>query len=106
LRPDFDHRVLTNGFGTYNGGDQPGGDDYATAAAAPDGTFLAYVPEGGTVSVAAFPTMREADWIDPTDGRSVARLGISADTGFTTSPPGRNAAGDRDWVLAVRTVRR
>jgi hypothetical protein len=106
LHPDFGHRVLTNGFGTYNGGDRPGGDDYVTAAAASDGTLLAYVPEGGTVSVASFPEVREVDWIDPTDGRSVARLGISADTGFATSTPGRNAEGGRDWVLAVRPARR
>lgn len=106
LRPDFGHQVLTNGLGTYNAGDRPGGDDYVAVAAAPDGTALAYVPEGGTVSVSTFPAMREADWIDPTNGRSVARLGISAETGFTTSAPGRNAAGDRDWILAIRAAKR
>ncbi len=102
LRPDFGHQVVTNGFGTYNGGDQPGGDNYVTAAAAPDGTLLAYLPEGGTVAVAAHASARRANWVDPTTGKASTSLRVSASAGFRTSPPGLNAAGDRDWILSIQ----
>jgi len=101
LAPDLDHAVLTGGYGTYNGRDQPGGDDFVTATTAADGRLMAYVPTGNAVTVAAHPSARKARWIDPTTGAAAATLRVSKGAGFRTQAPGPNAGGDLDWVLVV-----
>jgi hypothetical protein len=46
LTPDYDHKVLTDGYGQW------GSNDYITAAIASDGTtFIAYLPAGREVTV-------------------------------------------------------
>ncbi|HEX6224338.1 MAG TPA: DUF4038 domain-containing protein [Chryseolinea sp.] len=84
---------------------------FVSAAADPDGSLLvAYLPpaQKGSVkvdlSVVSKPAF--AYWFDPTDWRyiPIASSPISnTDTReFTT--PGKNHAGDRDWVLLVTTI--
>jgi hypothetical protein len=107
LEPDLEHQVVTAGFGTYNGGDQPGGDDYVTAARTRDRrALIAYVPQGGTLTLDAtqFAGPVAGRWIDPTSGAEFPAEPISGTAARVTAPPG-NATGARDWVLVVRSAR-
>lgn len=110
LTPDFDHRVLTDGFGVFNDTTDPGGDDYATAAfGANRGLLLAYLPSPRkvTVDLAKFRAPVRVRWLDPTNGRLTDAPGSpEANLGpdeFT--PPARNAAGDGDWVLVIEAIK-
>jgi hypothetical protein len=82
--------------------------DYAAAAATPDGTFaVVYIPSGRTVSIDMTKLSKRAvaRWYDPTAGSYSGAFGQPLpDTDlrqFTT--PGRNRAGDADWVLLLET---
>ena len=79
---------------------------YATAARTSDGSLvLAYLPSLRSITVdlskLAGPTT--ARWYDPTSGEYVA----AGDSPLTNlgkkefTPPGKNAAGDSDWVLVL-----
>jgi hypothetical protein len=82
-----------------------GDEDGPIAAATTDGAAaLVYIPTGTTVDL---DTGRlagggiSADWIDPSDGSvTPITVGTPADW-IRLTPPGRNAAGDPDWVLRV-----
>ena len=94
LVPDLTHAALTEGYGTF------GGDDYANAAVAADGSSLiAYLPTSRAVTVSGShlegKAMR-AWWFNP--GSGVATLiGTYPTRGTRTfTPP---AGGD--WVLVV-----
>lgn len=110
LAPDFDHSILTAGFGTYNGSNQPGGDDYATVMfGANRGLLLAYLPTPRkvTVDLAKFRAPVHVRWFDPTSGKLTDAPGSpEANLGpddFT--PPTHNAAGDGDWVLVIEAIK-
>jgi hypothetical protein len=68
---------------------------------------IAYLPEGGdvTIDVSALPSATRARWFDPTNGKYLpaerASLPTSGDHHFL--PPGKNSAGDADWVLLFDT---
>jgi hypothetical protein len=95
LVPDQRHTFVTGGYGTYSGDGDVLESDYATAAITDDGTFAAvYAPTDSTLTV---DTSRlgpgvTAQWFDPTDGTL-----HPAAAPFKT--PGKNSAGDEDWVL-------
>lgn len=102
LIPDFNHTVLTSGFGTY------GNTDYVTAALSSDGqTMIAYLPSIRTVTVdlskMAGPVA--ARWYDPSNGMYTTINGSPfANTGTQQfTPPGNNNAGDSDWILVLTT---
>jgi hypothetical protein len=110
LAPDFKHRVLTAGFGTFNDTSEPGGDDYATAMfGANRGLLLAYLPTRRqvTVDLARFRAPVHVRWLDPTSGKITDAPGSpEANLGpddFT--PPEHNASGDHDWVLVVEATK-
>jgi hypothetical protein len=75
--------------------------DYVTAASTPDGTTaLVYVPTSReiTVDISRFAKEAEAYWIDPT---TTERIPTRLETSMNS--PGRNSAGDTDWLLLVRS---
>jgi hypothetical protein len=94
LVPDFNHTVLTAGFGTW------GQTDYATAALTSDGTtMMAYLPSRRTVTVdmsRISGTEAVAWWFDPADGVNEL-IGSFPTTGSRQfTPPSLG-----DWVLVV-----
>lgn len=106
LVPDAAHRVLVAGYGWASSEGSVNDNDYATAAATPDGALaLAYLPTRRTVTVDMAKLSRSvrARWYDPTDGSYVAadsaRLPDSGLREFT--PPATNHGGDDDWVLVL-----
>ena len=117
LVPDQRHTFVTAGYGTFISvgppGTSPGGrfasNDYVTAALTPDGSLgMAYLPQGGTLTVAMIRLQGRlvARWFDPTantikniDGSPFANTGTEQVT-----TPGKNSAGDPDWVLVLERV--
>jgi len=81
---------------------------HIAAAGTPDGAWtVAYVPNRDAarefaVDGALLRTDADAAWFDPTCGRErpAGRVAAGAVARFVT--PGRNAAGDLDWVLVLR----
>ena len=103
LVPDTKHELVTDGYGTA------GKADYVTAALADDGSLgLAYVPSARelTVDLGRLNGRTTALWFDPTDGKTIA-IGAGASDGGKRkfAPPGKNAAGEGDFVLVLETVR-
>jgi hypothetical protein len=114
LVPDQAHTFVTDGYGRFISlgppATRPGGrfasNDYVTAALTPDGSLgMAYLPQGGTITVAMTRLQKgvTARWFDPTANTFSDIAGSPfSNTGtqqFTT--PGKNGAGDPDWVLVV-----
>jgi Protein of unknown function (DUF4038)/Putative collagen-binding domain of a collagenase len=110
LVPDQAHEVVVDGFGTFAGRGSISTDNYVTAARSAAGDLVvAYLPTSRTVAVdmERLSGPVQARWYDPTDGTShsdpdapLVNRGIR---GF--APPGRNSAGDSDWVLVLETAR-
>ncbi len=104
LRPDEDHALVTAGYGAWKKA------DWVAAALAGDGSAaLAYLPGPGTIQV-ALGRLRgpvAAAWFDPASGKTSPANGspfpASGDRSF--SSPGKNAAGDGDWVLVLKADR-
>ncbi|MDX2149452.1 MAG: DUF4038 domain-containing protein [Bryobacteraceae bacterium] len=100
LVPDPEHFWITGGTGTYSDTTEPErGNDYATVAASQDGRLLmAYLPTPRpvTLNLKRLDPRAEARWFDPSSGAY-----LQEDVQAVLRPPGRNAAGDRDWVLVV-----
>ena len=94
LVPDFDHTVLTAGYGTW------GANDYAAAARTADGaSVIAYLPTARTVTVdltRLSGSQAKAWWYNPASGISTS-IGTFANSGpHTFTPPGSG-----DWVLLL-----
>ncbi len=110
LVPDQDHTVLTAGIGTYGDVDtRVSESDYATAARTPDGsTVVAYVPSARTITLnmACLRGSAKARWFDPSNGSYVdAASGEMPNNGsHEFTPPGKNHAGDGDWVLLLEAA--
>ena len=82
-----------------------------TAAVAKGGSFaLAYLPQARTIRVELrrLSGSMKASWVDPTDGslKSVADSPFASNSTRDFTPPERNSAGDKDWVLALEAVTR
>jgi hypothetical protein len=108
LVPDQDHSVLTAGFGTFGDTKQPrvSLSDYATASKTPDGKFVVvYMPSARTITVDMGNLRGNAggQWFDPSNGAYTAVSGGPfANKGTQQfTPPGKNSAGDSDWVLLL-----
>jgi hypothetical protein len=115
LIPDQTHQIVTAGYGTFESGGDPHSsisrNDYATAASAPDGSLaLVYLPTPReiTVDLARLKGKIAARWFDPTDGTyaSVSGSPFQNDGTRTFSPPGKNNAGEGDWVLVLESLTR
>jgi hypothetical protein len=105
LVPDQAHRIVTGGYGRFSATGNVGSSDYVTTAATPDGTLaVSYVPAGGTVTVnmARFSRRVRARWFDPTNGTfKASRTSLPNRGEIRLTAPGKNAAGDDDWVLVL-----
>lgn len=83
---------------------------YISAAAARDGSLLvAYIPpvhQGEIrVDLSVLSKPGFAYWFDPTDGRYIpVETSALPNTGISAFvPPGKNHAGENDWVLLIKT---
>jgi hypothetical protein len=109
LVPDQDHKVLTAGFGTFGNVDtRVSESDYATAAKTSDGSVIVvYVPTARTltIDIARLSAAAKAQWFDPSDGsyQDVAGGPFHNNGSKEFTPPGKNHAGDGDWVLLLQT---
>jgi hypothetical protein len=107
LVPDQKHRLLVGGYGWFKSTGSVDDSDYVTAAATPDGKLaIAYLPTRRTVSIdmSKLSGPARAQWYDPTAGTFATVTGAPfANAGLRSfSSPGRNRAGDEDWVLVLR----
>jgi Protein of unknown function (DUF4038)/Putative collagen-binding domain of a collagenase len=109
LVPDQDHKVLTAGYGTFGNVDtRVSESDYATAAKTDNGsTVVVYVPTVRAVSIdmACLRGPAKARWFDPTNGsyQDVAGGPFANSGSKEFTPPGKNHAGDGDWVLLLES---
>jgi chitodextrinase len=120
LVPDQTHAFVTGGYGSFANG-IPGagsgegvnslftGNNYVTTALTPDGSLgMAYLPQGGTITVAMTKLQNTvtARWFDPSANTFTAIAGSPfSNTGTQNfTPPGNNSAGNTDWVLVLETV--
>jgi Protein of unknown function (DUF4038)/Putative collagen-binding domain of a collagenase len=105
LVPDFNHSVVTSGFGTF------GGSTYVTAArSSSGGLVMAYIPSTGTgaksitVNMAKLSSSVSGRWYNPTSGVyttiSGSPLKNAGSRTFTT--PGNNGTGTNDWLLLLQ----
>jgi hypothetical protein len=105
LVPDTPHELVTAGFGQWKQA------DHVAAAVAEDGTLaIAYLPGSGTIQV-DMGRLREpvsAAWFDPTNGQHKSIEGSPFDNKGRRDflSPGKNSAGDSDWVLILQTSTR
>jgi hypothetical protein len=111
LAPDQTHKVVTAGYGTFDGTATKGNDylmtsDYVTAGRTPDGSLvMAYMPTYRpiTVNMTQLSGPAKAQWYDPTCGKYIPIQGSPfANSGkHMFIPPRHNADGDDDWVLVL-----
>jgi hypothetical protein len=100
LVPDTRHELVTSGYGQWKQA------DHVAASLADDGSLaIAYLPNDATIQV-AMDRLRGsaiAQWFDPTSGQykpvEGSPLSNEGKRGF--APPGKNAAGEPDWVLVL-----
>jgi len=115
LVPDLFHQRLVAGFGTSDvvadrNRNHMAGFDYVTAAAAPDGSlmiaYLPVTPMSLTVDMSTFTGPVNASWQDPISGSNqpVARQTLVNRGQFTFISPGKNSAGDTDWLLILESA--
>ncbi|HLL69224.1 MAG TPA: nucleoside hydrolase-like domain-containing protein [Micromonosporaceae bacterium] len=109
LVPDFDHTVVTAGYGTFNNTNNAGGNDYVTAGRTGNGRLvMAYLPSTGTGTRSLTVDMSNltvnpvsAKWFNPANG-TYTTIGSFANSGsraFTT--PGNNGQSMNDWLLIL-----
>jgi len=107
LVPDQNHSILTAGYGTYGTlQTRVSESDYSTASATPDGSLaVVYMPTARTITVnmGAFRASTRARWFDPTIGdyHEVPGSPFAKGGSHEFTPPGKNHAGDSDWVLLL-----
>jgi len=94
LIPDFEHSVITGGFGTW------GLKDYVTAAITSDGnSIIAYLPSKRTV-IADLTKLEGKNakcwWYNPSTGTAI-NTGIFQTSGSQSFTP----PGEGDWVLVI-----
>ena len=109
LVPDQAHTFVTGGYGSYVSSGLIAGNNYVTAAVTPDGSLgLAYLPQGGTITVAMTNLQNTitARWFDPSANTFTTMAGSPFSNigthNFTT--PGNNSAGNPDWVLVLEAM--
>ncbi len=95
LVPDQSHSFVTDGYGDYGTTGDVLDNDYATAAITSGGSLaVVYVPTARTieVDVSKLKQGTTAKWFDPSNG-------AFRDAAEPYTSPGKNNAGDHDWVL-------
>ena len=104
LVPDQDHRLVTNGHGTF------GEYSFLTAAYTPNGCLgVAYLPSTGTgtrtltVDMSQFSGSVTAKWYNPTNGAYTTISGLPFENSGTRTfvSPGDNGMETNDWVLVL-----
>ena len=94
LIPDFNHQVMTDGYGSW------GKPDYAAAACAEDGSlFMAYLPVGRTVTVDMKKLAGEKSacfWYNPRSGEFGEILLVANHGSHVFSAPSQE-----DWLLVI-----
>ncbi len=105
LVPDTKHELVTEGYGQWKQA------DHVAAALADDSSLaVAYLPNGGTIQVAmdCLHGSVDASWFDPASGQYRSVEGSPFENkgkrGFAS--PGKNSAGDGDWVLLLQVPAR
>jgi hypothetical protein len=97
LVPDFDHHVLTEGYGTW------GKEDYVTAARASDGsTIIAYLPTSRQIKIDLKSISGEkakCSWYNPSTGE-FTEIG----TFHTKDMQQFNPPADGDWVIVIDKI--
>jgi hypothetical protein len=105
LVPDQLHILLTAGYGTFTSTGNVDSSDYVTAARTPDGKLaIAYLPTVRTVTIdtSQLAAKAAARWYDPTAGTFTPATPLSSNgTMESFRPPGKNSAGDGDWLLVL-----
>ena len=108
LVPDQIHVVGTAGYGTPNVGGSFESDNYIPVAASADGTLAVAYFSGAlsatlTINLVKFADAVTARWFDPTNANYTAIAGSPFANSGTHNfrPPGKNDAGDPDWVLLL-----
>lgn|SRR5208283_1173361 len=114
LAPDQKHIFVTAGYGSFISTGPPAtgtrgrfaDNDYVTAAWTPDGGLgMAYLPQGGTISVDLSKLQNgiSGRWFDPANNtfQQIAGAPFSNRGRHRFSAPGKNSAGDPDWVLVL-----
>ena len=107
LVPDQNHKVVTAGYGTFDGNQDPfDTSDYVTTAKTADGALaVSYLPTGGTVTVdmSQLTGTITARWYDPSAGTYAAITGSPFPNQGTQmfASPDNNEDGDPDWVLVL-----
>jgi len=106
LVPDQSHRIVTDGYGSFDSSGKVGDSDYVTTAATADGKLaISYIPTRRTIAVDAtqFAGPIHAQWYDPTSGTysRVSGSPFAAAGTLRITTPGPNRAGDDDWVLVL-----
>jgi hypothetical protein len=105
LIPDTNHELVAAGFGQWKQA------DHVAASRADDGTLaVVYLPAGGTIQI-ALDRLRgpvRAEWFDPASGeyRSVQDSPFNKKDKHDFVSPGKNSAGNSDWVLVLQTSTR
>jgi len=100
--------VLTAGAGSFGNIDtRVSESDYATAARTPDGsTVVVYIPTDRTISIdmTKLRGPASARWFDPSNGtyQEASERPISNGGSHQFATPGKNHAGDGDWVLLLQ----
>ena len=107
LIPDWGHNIVVSGRGTFNPGITPGGEDYATVAASPDGRLMvAYLPtyRKVTVQMERLSGSLQARWFDPSSGKYYD-AGNFDNKGMQdfTPPADKNSQGFEDWILVLQS---
>jgi hypothetical protein len=111
LIPDQDRSLLTSGNGTYGDVDtRVSVSDYATAAKTLDGSMaVIYMPTARTITVnmANLRGAAKARWFDPSNGnyQDAAGKPMANSGSHAFTPPGKNHAGDSDWILLLEVAR-
>ncbi len=105
LVPDTEHKLVTSGHGQWKQA------DWVVASRADDGSLaIVYLPIGGTILVdmSRLRGSVSAAWFDPTTGRqkSVEGSPFGNEGRREFLSPGKNRAGDSDWVLILQTSTR
>jgi hypothetical protein len=100
LVPDVAHAIVTVG-------ETDGTDRCAMLASSADnGLAVAYFTDtvSATFDMSKFPAPMKATWLDPTTEATMPVAGspLPSSGSKVLTPPGRNAAGDTDWVLLLQ----
>ena len=116
LVPDQTHKLVTSGYGTFDGTATEGNhftmtSDYVTAGRTPDGHLaMAYMPTFRpiTVDLKQLRGPVTAQWYDPSCGRYSAIEGspFAKVDKHVFIPPRHNADGDDDWILVLESEKR